>query len=94
MVPTERSIGDIVGPWVEPTWDSGLIDRFRSAWNTPIASLTKLELATFLIQRIGVEALLPVAKERLVRRDNDDSELFVGQLAEAVSAASSTRANG
>ncbi len=29
------TVAEILGPWVEPDWDSGLIARCREAWNKP-----------------------------------------------------------
>ena len=49
--PDNISISDIHGPWVEPNWESGLIARCREAWNKPLRTLSKEELATFLRQR-------------------------------------------
>lgn len=77
------SVADILGPWVEPEWESGLIDRCRQAWEKPIRTLSKEELATFLRQRLAVEHLLPVARSKLQDVD-DDTEMFEGELQEAI----------
>ena len=47
------SVAEILGPWVEPSFDSGLIARCRSAWNKPLRDLSREELATLLRQRGG-----------------------------------------
>jgi hypothetical protein len=78
------SIADILGPWVEPDWDSGLIARCRDAWNKPLRDLSREELATLLRQKYAVEHLLPIAKKRLADGDDDDTEMFDGELEEAI----------
>jgi hypothetical protein len=81
------SVADVLGPWVEPDWDSGLIARCRGAWNKPLRDLTREELATLLRQRFAVGHLLPIAKKRLAEVD-DDTEMFDGELQEAIEYAS------
>lgn len=54
---TNISVADILGPWVEPDWNSGLIARCREAWNKPLQDLSREELATLLRQRYAQEAL-------------------------------------
>jgi hypothetical protein len=78
------SLADIEGPWVDPDFDSGLIQRCKRAWTKPLDELTNEELATLLRQRIAVTHVLPVAQERLEAGINDDSELYDGELASAV----------
>ena len=82
------SIADILGPWSEPDWDSGLIARLREAWNKPLRDLSREELATLLRQRIAVEQILPVAKKRLAESFDDETEIFDGELQEAIEDAS------
>jgi hypothetical protein len=82
------SVADILGPWVEPDWDSGLIARCRKAWNKPLQDLSREELATLLRQRFAVEHFLPIAKKRLEDGDDDDTEMFDGELTEAIEYAS------
>ena len=82
------SVADILGPWVEPDWDSGLITRCREAWNKPLRDLSREELASLLRQRCAVEHLLPVAKRRLADSIDDDTEMFHGELQEAIDYAS------
>lgn len=81
------SLAHILGPWVEPDWDSGLIARCREAWGKPLRDLSREELATLLRQRFAVEHLLPVARRKLQETD-DDTEMFDGELAEAIEYAS------
>lgn len=78
------SLADIVGPWEEPGFESGLIDRMRAAWSKPLQDLTNRELATCLRQRLAVEDVLPIAKKRVSDRFDDDSELHDTELAEAI----------
>jgi len=82
------SLAEILGPWVEPDWDSGLIARCRGAWNKPLGDLSREELATLLRQRFAVEELLPVAKKRLEHDIDDETEMFEGELKEAIEYAS------
>jgi hypothetical protein len=88
--PGNLSIADILGPWVEPDWDSGLIDRCRSAWNKPLASLSRGEVATLLRQRIAVEHVLPIARHRLQDCADDGTEIYDGELAAAVECANTS----
>ena len=82
------SVADILGPWVEPDWDSGLTARCREAWNKPLRDLSREELATLLRQGFAVEQLLPIAKKRLADGVVDDTEMFDGELQEAIESAS------
>jgi hypothetical protein len=82
------SVAELLGPWVEPDWDSGLIARCREAWNKPLRELSREELASMLRQRFAVERLLPVAKKRLEDGKDDDTEMFDGELQEAIAYAS------
>ena len=85
------SIADLLGPWVEPDWDSGLIDRCRKAWGRPLRDLSRGELATLLRQRIAVEYVLPVAKKRAEDDVDDDTERYDGELEAAIEYASKTK---
>lgn len=60
-----RTLADLLGPWRESGFDSGLISRVRAAWSKPIDMLTNHELATCLRQKIAVDHLLPVAEKRI-----------------------------
>jgi hypothetical protein len=82
-----KSVADFLGPWVEPDFKSSLIARCREAWNRPFRDLTRLELATLIEQKFVVEHVLPVARKKLHEAD-DDTEMFDGQLAEAIEYAS------
>jgi hypothetical protein len=84
-----KSVADLLGPWEEVNFESGLIDRCRRAWNKPFRDLTNEELATLLRQRIAPEYLLVEANHRLERNVDDGTEMFDGELAEVVRTASS-----
>lgn len=88
MSADNRSIADLLGPWVQPDWNSGLIERCRIAWNKPLRDLSREELATLLRQRIAVEHLLPIARHRLEHGIDDDTEMYDGELESAVEYAS------
>ncbi len=81
MSPT---LADILGPWQQPDFESGLIARCRSAWGKPIESLSNLELVTCLQQNLAIKHILPIAEKRLRERMDDESELFEGQLVKTV----------
>ena len=59
------TIASLEGPWVDPDFDSGLIERCRNAWNKPLKELSNQELATLLRQKIAVQHLLPIARQRI-----------------------------
>ena len=74
---------EIHGPWVDPGWDSGLIDQVRRHWSVPIADLPDVVLALYIRQRIAVAPVLAEAY-RLLSSRPDDSEQYDGELAAAV----------
>lgn len=79
-----RSVADILGPWVESDWKSGLVERCRKYWQVPIDRLPNEMLAAFLRQRIATDDVLTEALLRLRTGFNDDSGLYEGELAAAV----------
>lgn len=79
----QHTLADIYGPWVEPAWESGLIDRVRAAWNRPVASLSNHELATCLRQKLAIDDVLVIAKERVASGSVDDSEMHDTELRDA-----------
>jgi hypothetical protein len=83
-MPEDVTIADLLGPWVEPDWDSGLIDRCRKAWTKPLRELSNEELATLLRQRIATEQILPLARKRVEDGIDDNTEMFEGELEEAI----------
>ena len=84
MCPAHHSLAEIEGPWEEPNFESGLIERLRAAWSKPIESLTNHELATCLRQQIAIDHLLPLAKKRIADGFADDTELNDTELAGAI----------
>lgn len=78
------SLADILGPWQQPDWDSGLIEQCRLAWMTPIRELTNGRLAILLRQQFAVTHLLSNAQERIHSGIDDDTELYDGELQAAV----------
>jgi hypothetical protein len=80
----DRTLSEIVGPWEETKFESGLITRCRDAWTKPIGSLNREELATLLRQKIAVSWLLPIARKKVEDRSDDDSEMYEGELAAAI----------
>lgn len=83
-----RTLSEIVGPWHEPEFESGLIARCREAWPKPIDRLSRQELATLLRQKIAVTHLLPLAKQKIATPD-DATEMYDGELAAAIARAES-----
>jgi hypothetical protein len=79
-----RSVEDVVGAWVEPAFESRLIVRCKQYWSVPVDRLPDQVLATYLRQGIGLTVVLPEARRRLELGVSDDSELYEGELAEAV----------
>ena len=78
------SLSDIEDPWVDPDFDSGLIQRCKRAWTKPLDELTNEELATLLRQNIAIEHILPIAERRLKDGIDDDTEIYDGELKAAV----------
>jgi hypothetical protein len=83
-----QSVADVVGLWVEPEWESGLVDRCKRYWSTPVNQLPDLLVATYLDQRIAMALMIDEARRRMESAARDDSELYDGQLAEAFRRAS------
>jgi len=80
----ETSVADLLGPWVDPDWESGLVLRCKAAWNKPLKELTNLELATFLDEGICVEHVLPIAQKRVKLKKDDDTEYYEGHLSGSI----------
>ena len=79
-----KSVADLIGPWVDSEFESGLILRCKAAWNKPLRDLTNKELATFLQQRIATIHLLPIARNRIENKVDDDTEFYEGELKETI----------
>jgi hypothetical protein len=80
------SIADVVGPWSDPGFDSGLVRRCEQYWSVPVHELPDQILATLLRQRIAISLVEPEAARRGNTNIADGSELYEGELAEALRA--------
>jgi hypothetical protein len=82
------SAADLYGPWIDdPEWQTGLLERLKLWWSVPIADLPDAGLALFLRQRTADGPVLAEARRRLAAGQPDDSELYDGELADAVAEA-------
>ena len=88
MTADTSSLSDLIGPWIDSDWNTGLIERCKNTWSKPLRDLSREELATLLRQRIAVEHLLPIATKRLEDGIDDETEMFDGELQEAIEYAS------
>ncbi|MBA5635510.1 hypothetical protein H3H37_00305 [Duganella sp. LX20W] len=77
-------MADIEGVWVEPEFESSLIQLCRENWKVPISDLSNHALATYIRQRLGLKAVVPEALRRIERGYSDDSELYDDELANAI----------
>jgi hypothetical protein len=83
---SNASVADLIGPWADSQWETGLILGCKAAWNKPLRELTNKELATFLRQDIAASQILPIARTRVENKVDDASEFYEGELKEAVEA--------
>lgn len=81
------TVADVEGPWVNTNFDSGLIQRCKRGWNTPVAALTNELLATFLRQNIALTIVVPEARRRIAAKFVDDTELYNEELENALKSA-------
>jgi hypothetical protein len=88
-----RSVADVAGPWVEPEFDSSLIERCRKNWSIPVGKLSNYALSTFLRQGFALEVVIPEGQRRLLANFVDDTELYDDELANAVQGALKARPN-
>jgi hypothetical protein len=79
-----RTVEDVVGPWTDPDFQSSLIERCRHNWCVQVAQLSNEALATFLRQRIAIGLIAAEAVRRLAAGTDDGSEMYEGELAEAL----------
>lgn len=80
-----QCVADIEGAWIEPEFDSSLIQRCRENWNSPVTEVTNNVLATFIRQKLALSLVIPEAKRRISEKYTDDTELFDGELVKIVS---------
>ena len=84
------SIAEIEGPWCDPGFNSSLIERCKRYWVVPVTEVSDEALATYLRQRIGLAITVPEAKRRVLGGILDGSEMYDGELAQALEAAERT----
>lgn len=77
------AVSNLLGPWCGDS-PTGLMQRCREVWDTPLENLNDLMVATFLNQNIAVTQMLIEAKRRIKEQERDGSEYFEGQLLEAM----------
>ncbi|WP_347927228.1 hypothetical protein [Pseudomonas helvetica] len=77
------TVSNLLGPWSGDD-NTGLLQRCKEAWDTPLESLNDLMVATFLNQNIATEHLLVEARRRMKEQERDETEYFDGQLLEAI----------
>ena len=82
---THLSVADVQGCWVEPDFDSSLIQRCRKNWSVPVTEISNYVLATFIRQRIALSLVVPEARRRISAGFTDDTELYDEELSVAVS---------
>ncbi|WP_322843731.1 hypothetical protein [Pseudomonas sp. B33.4] len=80
---SELAVSNLLWPWRGDA-DTGLMQRCKESWDTPLIHLSDLMVATFLNQNIAPAHLLIEAKHRIEARERDGSEYFDGQLLEAI----------
>lgn len=78
------TVADVEGPWVDPNFESGLIERCKRGWNTPVAELTNVLLATYLNQKIALSLVVPEARMRVATKFVDGTEMFDEELEDAL----------
>jgi len=79
-----RCVADFEGEWSQPDFESGLIERCRRYWATPIDELPDVMIATYLNQEFALAPMQNEARRRLDIGLCDDSELYEGQLRDAL----------
>ena len=78
------TVADVEGPWVDSDFESGLIERCRLGWNTPVADLTNELLAIYLRQKIALSLVVPEAQKRTSENYVDDTEMYEEELVNAL----------
>jgi len=68
------SVADVEGPWVDPNFESSLIERCRENWSVPVSKVSNYVLATFIRQRIALCLVVPEAKQRIAAGYIDDTD--------------------
>ena len=88
-MPAEKSVtvADVEGPWVDPGFQSNLIERCKRGWNTPVGELTNELLATYLRQKIALSLVVPEARKRIAEKFTDGTEMDDAELKNALKSA-------
>jgi len=73
-----KSVADVEGPWVDPGFASGLIERCRRGWDVPVGELSNEVLATYLRQGIGLAVVVAEARRRVGEGVEDGAEMYEG----------------
>jgi hypothetical protein len=79
-----RSVANIEGTWIDPEFESSLIQRCRDNWTVPVSDLSNYALATFIRQRLGLELVAPEARRRIELQYLDGSQLHDEELLDAI----------
>ena len=79
-----KSVAEILGAWVEQSFDSSLIQCCKDNWTIPVDELTNAALATFVRQEFALEIVLDEAKKRIASGYLDDTEKYDEELEVAV----------
>lgn len=82
-----QSVADVLGPWKDPEFISGLIERCRQNWSVPMDEISNHALATFLRQRVALDLVMAEAQRRHQTGFSDDSEWDDEELAVAITGA-------
>lgn len=80
----DQTVEDIEGVWVDPGFDSSLIQRCRENWSVPVSQLSNHVLATFIRQKFAHAIVIPEAQRRLDTNYMDGTELYDEELNVAV----------
>ena len=79
----DLSVKDIEGS-SKGSAETGLLQRCKESWETPLSQLSDLMVTTYLNQKIALAHMIQEAEHRLATTARDDTELFDDQLAEAL----------
>ena len=83
----QQSVADVEGPWVDVNWESGVMERCRRYWTTPISKVPDDALVTYLNQGFARELVIAEARSRVHAGRFDGTEWLDGQLAESLTRA-------
>lgn len=79
-----QTVEDIEGPWIDPGFDSSLIQRCHTNWSVPLSQLSNEALATFIRQKFAHSIVIPEAQRRVDTGYTDGTELYDEELDVAV----------